>query len=136
MSANMQNIMKAQTMGNKMAQFMMGKKVFELNVNHNLVKFLDEKVKSGDTDNHTGNIVDMLYETALLTSGYGVDNPHDYARKVYDMLCSSANLTNDNHNNHDNHSEEEKGEEAEGEGDEDEDNDVPQLVTQEALDNN
>ena len=92
MSANMQNIMKAQTMGNKMAQFMMGNKVFELNINHKLVKFLDEKVKSGNTYTHTGNIVDMLYETALLTSGYGVENPHDYATKVYNMLCVSAEL--------------------------------------------
>jgi len=115
MSANMQNIMKAQTMGNKMAQFMMGKKVFELNVNHKLVKFLDEKVKSGNTDNHTGNIVDMLYETALLTSGYGVENPHDYATKVYNMLCASAEL-------------------EDGEEDDENDDDVPQFNSTDTID--
>lgn len=92
MSANMQNIMKAQTMGNKMAQYMMGNKVLELNVGHKLIKHLDKQVKSGSTDEHTGNIVDMLYDTALLTSGYGLESSHDYARKVHNMLCAGLDL--------------------------------------------
>jgi len=95
-SANMQNLMKAQTMGNnQMASLMADKKVLELNVNHKLIKHLTEKVKSQSTDKATKSLVEMLYETSLLTSGFGLESSHEYAKKVHNMLCLGFSIDQD-----------------------------------------
>jgi len=90
-SANMQRIMQAQALGNNtMAQYMKSKKVLELNVNHKLIKFLNTEVNKYDSDTNVPSqfkdLVTMLYDTASLTSGFNLDTPLDFAKRIHNLL--------------------------------------------------
>jgi molecular chaperone HtpG len=88
-TANMERLMKSQTLSSNhpMSQFMVGKKIMQLNPTHNLVNYLKEQLDNNNGENEiTKLFVHMLYNTALLTSGFTIDNPHIYAKNVYDIL--------------------------------------------------
>jgi heat shock protein beta len=75
----MERIIKAQALrDSEMDQFMMGKKIMELNPNHKLVK----QTIANKSNGH----VELLYQTALLNSGYQLDNPKDFVSTLYDLL--------------------------------------------------
>jgi molecular chaperone HtpG len=88
MSANMERIMKAQTLGqsNPMMQFMMGRKVLEVNVTHPLVQRLYKQFQENDNVDELANVVNMLYETAVLTSGYSLDDTQALANRVHKLV--------------------------------------------------
>ena len=103
-SANMERIMKAQVMQDgSLAGLMVSKKTMEINPVHPLVrevKRLSDAVVEGSGD---GNYDDrtfkdlclVMFETALLTSGFAMDDPHTYAARVYRMLCVGLSLEED-----------------------------------------
>jgi molecular chaperone HtpG len=83
-SANMERIMKAQTLKDTSSMnYMIGKKHLELNPNHDIVKTLLERVQS-DTD--VKDIVLLLYETSLLSSGFTLDDITNHSDRIYDMI--------------------------------------------------
>ena len=83
-SANMERIMKAQTLRDTSSMnYMIGKKHLELNPNHDIVKTLLEKVES-DTD--IKDVVLLLYETSLLSSGFTLDDMTNHSDRIYDMI--------------------------------------------------
>ena len=83
-SANMERIMKAQTLKDTSSMnYMIGKKHLELNPNHDIVKTLLEKVES-DTD--VKDVVLLLYETSLLSSGFTLDDMTNHSDRIYDMI--------------------------------------------------
>ena len=89
-SANMERIIKAQTLQNdnivQQSQFM-SKKVFELNPSNIVIKKLHEKYIDNNMDESTmKNMIDLLYETALLASGYIQEDPSHFSKKVYNMI--------------------------------------------------
>jgi len=90
-SANMERIMKAQAMGdNRSFEFMKGKKILEVNPSSPVIQALVAKSAAGKADQEGQAMVDLLYETALITSGFEVESPKDYAARVYDMISSAA----------------------------------------------
>ena len=83
-SANMERIMKAQTLKDTSSMtYMIGKKHLELNPNHDIVKTLLEKVES-DTD--IKDVVLLLYDTSLLSSGFTLDDMTNHSDRIYDMI--------------------------------------------------
>jgi molecular chaperone HtpG len=81
-SANMERIMKAQTLKDTSSMnYMIGKKHLELNPNHDIVKTLLEKVESDIKD-----VVLLLYETSLLSSGFTLDDMTNHSDRIYDMI--------------------------------------------------
>jgi len=86
-TANMERIMKAQALrNNQMDQFMGSQKILEINPNHNIMKTLKEKVNVEDNNKRCIDIVSLLYDTALLNSGFMLDTPTEYANKVNRLL--------------------------------------------------
>jgi molecular chaperone HtpG len=90
MSANMERIVKAQTLGanNPMMDFMMGRKVLEVNVDHPLVQRLYEQYDEKDNVDELANLVNMLFETAVLTSGYALDDTQALVARVHKLVES------------------------------------------------
>lgn len=51
-----------------------------------MIQALNDLVKADSSSPAAREIVNLMYDTALLTSGFDVDSPKDYASKVYDMM--------------------------------------------------
>jgi len=66
------------------------KKVFEVNLNHNILKNLTAYLDKNGTDDNFKNIVEQLYGSALLIEGE-LKNPTDYVAKVYDLIEANTN---------------------------------------------
>ena len=89
-SANMERIMKAQAMGdNRAMEFMKGQKILEINPDSQVIKSINSLVGSGDKAT-AGDLTDLMFETALFTSGFSVDDKRGYAAKVFSMMDKMA----------------------------------------------
>jgi molecular chaperone HtpG len=86
-SANMERIMKAQALNNNsMNSHMSSKKTLELNTQHIIVKELINRYNSDKNDNSFKNLVYLMYDTSLLSSGFSIENPQLFSDRMYNMI--------------------------------------------------
>eukprot|EP01026_Neomeris_dumetosa_P057149 TRINITY_DN524_c0_g1_i3.p1 TRINITY_DN524_c0_g1~~TRINITY_DN524_c0_g1_i3.p1 ORF type:complete len:809 (-),score=211.28 TRINITY_DN524_c0_g1_i3:419-2845(-) len=86
-SANMQRIMEAQALTDSQKQaYMKGRKILEINPRHPLIKELKLKVDADEESSQAKDMALMLYETALLESGFSLDNSKDFSQRVYALI--------------------------------------------------
>jgi len=86
-SANMQRIMKAQVLrDSQMSSFMVGKKKMEINPNHSIMVELQKKFEADSSDRTVRDLVWLLFETAMLTSGFTLDNPITFAGRIHNLI--------------------------------------------------
>ncbi|CAI0463540.1 unnamed protein product [Linum tenue] len=72
-SANMERLMKAQALGDTSSlEFMRGRRILEINPDHPIVKDLNAACRKAPDNNDAKRAVDLLYETALISSGFTV----------------------------------------------------------------
>lgn len=95
-SANMERIMASQTLSdaNKQA-YMRGKRVLEINPRHPIIKELNERVSTDPEDDNVKQTARLMYQTALFESGFLLDDPKDFASRVYDSVKSGLNISPD-----------------------------------------
>jgi molecular chaperone HtpG len=97
-TANMERIMKAQAMHSTQAMVASGKKIMEINPNHAMIKQLQDGVK-----NHTmgetavADVVRLMYDTALLSSGYSHEDPSAFSKRIYKMIALGMNGGEEEH---------------------------------------
>jgi len=87
-SSAMESIIKSHPGAEKNPLLMMmasSKKIFELNVNNPHVKHLKEKLDAGDKE-ACKKYIRFLYDTALLSSGFFLDDKRDFIRSLYDIF--------------------------------------------------
>ncbi|KAG0632011.1 hypothetical protein M758_1G297800 [Ceratodon purpureus] len=86
-SANMERIMKAQTLGDTtQMEFMKGRRILEINPSHPIIQDLNFACKDTPRSSRAQAMVNLLYETALLSSGFTPDNPAEFGARVYEMM--------------------------------------------------
>ena len=85
-SANMERIMKAQAMGDNRAQeYMKGKKTMEINPKSPVILDLKAKLAAGQTATCAAT-AELLFDAALLNSGFAIDEPAAFAAKIFDLM--------------------------------------------------
>jgi len=88
-SANMERIMKAQAMGDNRAQdYMKGKKTMEINPSSPVIAQLKKLKESGASEAKEN--CQLLFDTALLTSGFSIEKPSIFASRVFKLMTAQA----------------------------------------------
>ena len=81
-----------QAMGdNRAMEYMRSKRTLEVNPDHPVIASLKARFdEHGDNDNNAMAMTELLYETSLLTSGFTVESPKDFAKRWALTLTSLA----------------------------------------------
>jgi len=91
-SANMERILKAQALRDKRYMGAAGKRVLEINPRHPTIRRLLEQVKNDETGEVTEDIANVLYDTAVLNSGYGLEKPQDLTSRLLKLVSSNLQI--------------------------------------------
>jgi len=95
-SANMERIMKAQALRDSSAMgYMAAKKHLEINPDHSIVETLRQKSETNKNDKSVKDLVMLLFETSLLSSGFALENPDIHAARIHRMIKLGLGIDED-----------------------------------------
>uniref|UniRef100_A0A8C6K9F7 Heat shock protein 90, alpha (cytosolic), class B member 1 n=1 Tax=Nothobranchius furzeri TaxID=105023 RepID=A0A8C6K9F7_NOTFU len=95
-TANMERIMKAQALrDNSTMGYMMAKKHLEINPDHPIMETLRQKAEADKNDKAVKDLVVLLFETALLSSGFSLDDPQTHSNRIYRMIKLGLGIDDD-----------------------------------------
>ena len=95
-TANMEQIMKAQALRvNSTVGYMMAKKHLEINPNHPIVETLQQKAEAHKNDKAVKDLVVLPLETALLSSGFSLEDPQTHSNHNYCMINLGLGIDED-----------------------------------------
>merc|ERR1712088_714511 len=94
-TANMERIMKAQALRDTSTMgYMAAKKHLEINPDHSIVENLRQRAEADKNDKSVKDLV-MLFETALLSSGFSLEDPAVHAQRIHRMIKLGLGIDDD-----------------------------------------
>merc|ERR1719498_1271327 len=95
-SAQQEKIMKAQAFQNKdQIGQMSGRKTLEVNANHPVIVDLLAKIKDDKEDSAALDTAQMLFQTALIESGYEIADPSALVNRIYRLMSKELGVDPD-----------------------------------------
>ena len=97
-SASMERIMKAQALRNNAFGMMTAKKTMEINPDNSIIKSLHDKVKVNRNDATVKDLIWLLFDTSLLTSGFSLEEPTTFANRIHKLIKLGLSDEDDDEN--------------------------------------
>lgn len=95
-TANMERIMKAQALRDSSTMgYMAAKKQLEINPDHPIIDNLRQKVEADKNDKSVKDLVMLLFETSLMSSGFNLENPQGHANRIHRMIKLGLGIDED-----------------------------------------
>lgn len=95
-TANMERIMKAQALRDTSTMgYMSAKKHMEINPDHPIIETLRQKAEADKNDKAVKDLVILLFETSLLSSGFNLEDPQIHAVRIYRMIKLGLGIEDD-----------------------------------------
>lgn len=95
-TANMERIMKAQALRDTSTMgYMAAKKHLEINPDHPIIETLRQKAEADKNDKAVKDLVILLFETSLLSSGFALEEPQVHASRIYRMIKLGLGIEDD-----------------------------------------
>merc|ERR1719367_2244026 len=95
-TANMERIMKAQALRDTSTMgYMAAKKHLEINPDHSIVENLRQRAEADKNDKSVKDLVLLLFETSLLSSGFSLEDPQVHAQRIHRMVKLGLGIDED-----------------------------------------
>merc|ERR1712032_1054254 len=95
-TANMERIMKAQALGDTSTMgYMAAKKHLEINPDHSIVENLRQRAETDKNDKSVKDLVLLLFEASLLSSGFSLEDPAVHAHRIHRMIKLGLGIDED-----------------------------------------
>merc|ERR1712201_12141 len=95
-TANMERIMKAQALRDTSTMgYMAAKKHLEINPDHSIIENLRQRAEADKNDKSVKDLVHLLFETSLLSSGFSLEDPAIHAQRIHRMIKLGLGIDDD-----------------------------------------